>query len=118
MIEFYERSGEFSARGLLLALVLGLSGGFLGVVIAAVIWNGGNGRYIPYAVPLFIGTLAGWGLRIGVRWGKVRSATAEFGAAVMVGVLTYMLLFVGPARKCGVGWVEILGMGVRPRWNR
>ncbi len=24
----------------------------------------------------------------------------------------------GPARKCGVGWVEILGIGVRPRWNR
>ena len=25
---------------------------------------------------------------------------------------------VGPARKRGVGWGEILGLGVRPRWNR
>jgi len=25
---------------------------------------------------------------------------------------------IGPARKHGMGWVEILGLGVRPRWNR
>ena len=88
-IKTYEPSGKFNPISIPLMLVLG---GVFGIIVAYIfhlIWVG-VGFYLVFIFPAIMGVAIGFGIFLGVKWGKCRNFLIPLLISLILGFFVYM----------------------------